>query len=131
LATKWHNPSAGYVNWCLQIRNDKLQGGYTTGATNYFAVAPDLFPLGVPTHCMITQDGDMLYLYINGLLVATKDTTVDVVGPVAGGDKLQLGGGDFPSSYGIDGRIRNLAIYPGTVTAENVARRAASLGLFV
>jgi len=132
LATKWHNPSAGYANWMVWIRNDKLQAGYTnTATTNYQTNDPNVFPIGVPTHILLTQDGDMLYLYMNGRLVDTKDTTIDASGPNAGGGKVELGGGDFPASYGIDGRIRNFAIYPGSVTAENAARRAASLGLFV
>lgn len=97
-------------------------GTGSTTVSGLSALASDTY-----YHLAATYDGTTAAIYIDGVLQNSAEIT-DYVANTKDGDKVYIGGGSNSSQKNLEGAIDSAAFWIDTLTAEEVAARAAEFG---
>lgn len=107
----------------LRLRSRVMAGGVTTTL-----IAPTgEIDLGRWHHTAMTYDGSMMQLYLDGVVVGSKQH--DAEGPVDTAPAAEVWIGDSPPTAGIkpiDGRIDDVAVFERALTVEEIKQLFAS-----
>jgi chitodextrinase len=125
----WVNPTAspsawrdvvykGNDNYYLEASstNGTPAGGGTFGGAGANAFGAGPLPVNTWTHLALTYDGSTLRMYVNGAQVGTQPQTGAISTST---NPLQLGGDVF-YGQGFDGKIDEVRVYNGPLTAGQI-----------
>lgn len=126
VGTLWASEMFGDHNWSLRLRDDSESnmtpnGSYSVSGNEYAVAAAS--PIGVfdtaymvATYESATPSSGTIKLYLNGELV---DTRSGIPAPDATGFYVNVGGYEFPNSYGFIGYVSDLMLFDYAFTEEN------------
>jgi len=142
IAGQWRSPNFGYVNSLLALggstsRGQPLGAFSQSGSpsTLRFVSGAAALTNSVRTHLLVTRATDnKLYLYENGVLIATSAPYAGEVGIASNGAKFMVGSDAdtanyYPASYAFNGKIEHVAVYDQTITAARALYHAQLHGL--
>ncbi|HEY7081127.1 MAG TPA: LamG-like jellyroll fold domain-containing protein [Nitrososphaeraceae archaeon] len=111
---------SGNMNYGIWMNSaEKIQAGFETSTGNpMYATSPLSYSDGKWHYAVVTYDGSVINLYVDGLMVATKSSSGS---PDSGGDEPVRLGADSQSfnNYFI-GEVDEVRVWNGALTAQQV-----------
>jgi len=116
-------------NYAIWIdSNEKIEGGFeTANGVNYFAISTNSYSDGSWHYAVVTYDGSIVRLYIDGVQVATK--TTNAIPDVGGNQPLRIAANSQANNKFFKGEIDEVRVWNRGISGAEITNQYSS-GIF-